>query len=47
MQKIEKNKIKQLFLSLFKKIDKKIVEKSKVQSCCCKSDNKEKKQCCS
>ena len=39
---------KGFFARLFDKLDKKIEEKAKAGSCCCKSDGSEgKKSCCS
>lgn len=44
----EKNSEKGFFAKLFDKLDKKMQEKAKSGSCCCKGDNKEdKKSCCS
>jgi len=41
------NKIKQLFLRLLEKLDRKMEEKAKSQDCCCKPTGKGKNSCCS
>ncbi len=41
------NKVKQLFSHLFERLDKKMEEKAKSQSCCCKPTGKENNSCCS
>jgi hypothetical protein len=38
---------KGFFAKLFDKLDKKMEEKSKLPSCCCCQDNKDKNSCCS
>jgi len=40
-------KVKRLFLQLFDKIDKKLEEKAKSQTCCCKPSDKGGNSCCS
>ncbi len=42
-----KGKVKTFFRGLFEKLDKKMEEKAKSTSCCCKPSNKEKNSCCS
>lgn len=44
---VEKKSIKGFFSRLFDKLDRKMEEKSKSSSCCCKSSDKADKSCCS
>ena len=41
------SKIKGFLKSMIEEIDKKMQEKAKSKSCCCKPADKEKKSCCS
>ena len=41
------SKIKTFLRGLFEKLDKKMEEKAKAKSCCCKPSDKEKNSCCS
>jgi len=41
------SRFKQFFAGLINKIDKKMEEKAKSSSCCCKPSDKENKSCCS
>ena len=46
--KINQNKVKKgFFARMIDKIDKKMQEKAKAESCCCGGDKTDKKSCCS
>ena len=45
--KVKEGKKKSFFARLFDKLDKKMKEKAKSESCCCKPSDKGDSSCCS